>query len=103
MVSIRTLGLDYVDRESAAPIHQLDIEIVRDHPGSFEHTIRARLSEAVSAATQVCIACVRLRDCFASMALFHRQGVAQPRVIGQSTARRNSRPNGGGKSEPAGL
>lgn len=48
MVSIKTLVLEYVDREGAAHIRELHIEILRDKPGTPEHTIRARLSEAVS-------------------------------------------------------
>lgn len=48
MASIRTLVLEYMDREGAAHIRELHIEILRDRPGVQEHTIRARLSEAVS-------------------------------------------------------
>ena len=48
MASIRTLVLEYMDREGAAHIRELHIEILRDKPGTPEHTIRARLSEAVA-------------------------------------------------------
>jgi len=48
MASIRTLVLEYMDREGAAHIRELHIEILRDRPETPEHTIRARLSEAVS-------------------------------------------------------
>ena len=48
MVSIRTLVLEYMDREGAAHIRELHIEILRQRPGTPEHTIRARLSEAVA-------------------------------------------------------
>ena len=48
MASIKTLVLEYMDREGAAHIRELHIEILREKPGTPEHTIRARLSEAVS-------------------------------------------------------
>ena len=48
MVSIKTLVLEYMDRQGAAHIRELHIEILRDKPGTPEHTIRARLSEAVT-------------------------------------------------------
>jgi len=48
MASIRTLVLEYMDREGAAHIRELHIEIQRQRPGTPEHTIRARLSEAVA-------------------------------------------------------
>lgn len=48
MTSIKTLVLEYVDREGAAHIRELHIEVLRDKPDTPEHTIRARLSEAVS-------------------------------------------------------
>jgi hypothetical protein len=48
MASIKTLVLEYMDREGAAHIRELHIEILRDKPRTPEHTIRARLSEAVS-------------------------------------------------------
>ena len=53
MVSIRTLVLEYMDREGAAHIRELHIEILREKPGTPEHTIRARLSEAVADADWV--------------------------------------------------
>jgi len=37
-----------VDKNGASHIRQLHIEILRDRPGTPEHTIRARLSEAVT-------------------------------------------------------
>jgi len=48
MTSIKTLVLEYVDSNGASHIRELHIEILRDKPGTPEHTIRARLSEAVS-------------------------------------------------------
>ena len=48
MASIKTLVLEYMDREGAAHIRELHIEILREKPGTPEHTIRARLSEAVA-------------------------------------------------------
>jgi hypothetical protein len=50
-VSITTLILEYVDEKGAAHIRELHIEIQRHRPGTPEHTIRARLSEAVSGGT----------------------------------------------------
>ncbi len=47
-VSIRTLILEFVDSNGASHIRQTHIEILRHKPGTPEHTIRARLSEAVS-------------------------------------------------------
>jgi hypothetical protein len=47
-VSIRTLILEFVDSQGASHIRQMHIEILRHRPGTPEHTIRARLSEAVS-------------------------------------------------------
>ncbi|MCY2953624.1 MAG: hypothetical protein NTU53_16840, partial [Planctomycetota bacterium] len=46
--SITTLILEYVDEKGAAHIRELHIEIERQRPGTPEHTIRARLSEAVA-------------------------------------------------------
>jgi len=40
--------LEYVDNHGASHIRELHIEILQDRPGTPEHTIRARLSEAVS-------------------------------------------------------
>ena len=48
MVSIRTLVLEYVDVKGASHIRELHIEVLRQRPGTPEHTIRARLSEAVA-------------------------------------------------------
>lgn len=48
MVSIRTLVLEFMDANGAMHIRELHIEILRDRPGTPEHTIRARLSEAVA-------------------------------------------------------
>ena len=48
MTSIRTLVLEYVDVKGASHIWELHIEVLRQKPGTPEHTIRARLSEAVS-------------------------------------------------------
>jgi hypothetical protein len=47
-VSIRTLLLEFVDVNGASHIRELHIEILRHRPDTPEHTIRARLSEAVS-------------------------------------------------------
>src|SRR4030042_2813000 len=47
-VSIRTLILEFVDSNGASHIREMLIEILRQKPGTPEHTIRARLSEAVS-------------------------------------------------------
>jgi len=40
--------LEYVDAHGASHIREMHIEILRDRPGTPEHTIRARLSEAVT-------------------------------------------------------
>jgi len=47
-VSIRTMLLEFVDSNGASHIRELHIEILRHKPETPEHTIRARLSEAVS-------------------------------------------------------
>ncbi len=47
-VSIRTMLLEFVDANGASHIRQMHIEILRQRPDTPEHTIRARLSEAVS-------------------------------------------------------
>jgi hypothetical protein len=47
-VSIRTLILEFVDSNGASHIREMHIEILRQKPGTPEHTIRARLSESVS-------------------------------------------------------
>ena len=47
-VSIRTMLLEFVDSNGASHIRELHIEILRHKPDTPEHTIRARLSEAVS-------------------------------------------------------
>lgn len=47
-VSIRTLILEFMDANGASHIREMHIEILRQKPGTPEHTIRARLSEAVS-------------------------------------------------------
>ena len=47
-VSIRTMLLEFVDANGASHIRELHIEILRHRPDTPEHTIRARLSEAVS-------------------------------------------------------
>ena len=46
-VSIRTLLLEFVDSNRASHIREMHIEILRRKSGTPEHTIRARLSEAV--------------------------------------------------------
>ena len=46
--TIRTLVLEYVDKNGASHIHEMHIEILQRRPNTPEHTIRARLSEAVS-------------------------------------------------------
>ena len=46
-VSIRTMLLEFVDSNGASHIREMHIEILRQKPGTPEHTIRARLSEAV--------------------------------------------------------
>jgi len=48
MTSIKTLVLEYVDANGASHIRELHIEILRSRPGTPEHTVRARLSEAFS-------------------------------------------------------
>jgi hypothetical protein len=47
-ISIRTLLLEFVDANGASHIRELHIEILRHKPDTPEHTVRARLSEAVS-------------------------------------------------------
>ena len=47
-VSIRTMLLEFVDANGASHIREMHIEILRQRPDTPEHTIRARLSEAVS-------------------------------------------------------
>jgi len=47
-VSIRTMLLEFVDSNGASHIREMHIEILRRKPDTPEHTIRARLSEAVS-------------------------------------------------------
>jgi hypothetical protein len=47
-VSIRTMLLGFVDSNGASHIREMHIEILRHKPDTPEHTIRARLSEAVS-------------------------------------------------------
>ena len=47
-VSIRTPILEFVDSNGASHIREMHIEILRQRPGTPEHAIRARLSEAVS-------------------------------------------------------
>ena len=47
-ISIRTLILEFVDSNGASHIREMHIEILRQKPGTPEHTIRARLSKAVS-------------------------------------------------------
>jgi len=47
-ISIRTLILQFVDTNGANHIREMHIEILRQKPGTPEHTIRARLSEAVT-------------------------------------------------------
>jgi len=46
--SIRTLIMEFVDTHGASHIAEMHIEILQHKPGTPEHTIRARLSEAVS-------------------------------------------------------
>jgi hypothetical protein len=46
-VSIRTLLLEFVDSNGASHIREMHIEILQQKPCTPEHTIRARLSEAV--------------------------------------------------------
>ena len=47
-VSIRTLVLEFVDAHGASHIREMHIEILQQRPDTPEHTVRARLSEAVS-------------------------------------------------------
>lgn len=47
-VSIRTLVLELVDAKGACHIRELHLEVLQRKPGTPEHTVRARLSEAVS-------------------------------------------------------
>jgi hypothetical protein len=47
-VSIRTLLLEFVGPNGTSHIREMHIEILRYKPDTPEHTIRARLSEAVS-------------------------------------------------------
>ena len=47
-MSIRTLVLELVDAKGASHIRELHIEVLQRRPGTPEHTVRARLSEAVS-------------------------------------------------------
>ncbi len=47
-VSIRTLLLEFVDANGACHLREMHVEILRHKPETPEHTIRARLSEAVS-------------------------------------------------------
>ncbi len=47
-VSIRTLILEFMDANGASHIREMHIEILQHKPGTPEHTIRARLSEAAS-------------------------------------------------------
>ena len=65
-VSIRTLILEFVDSNGASHIREMHIEILRQKPGTPEHTIRARLSEAVSNGLLN-----RLGEGFYDMALVH--------------------------------
>jgi len=48
MTSIRTLVLEYVDNNGASHVREQHIDVLQQRPGTPEHTIRARLSEAVS-------------------------------------------------------
>jgi hypothetical protein len=48
MTAVRTLILEHVDAKGASHIQELHIEILHRRPGTPEHTIRARLSEAVA-------------------------------------------------------
>jgi hypothetical protein len=47
-ISIRTMLLEFVDANGASHLREMHIEILRHRPDTPEHTIRARLSEAVS-------------------------------------------------------
>ena len=46
--SITTLILEYVDARGASHIRELHVEVLRYRPGTPEHTVRARLSEAAA-------------------------------------------------------
>ena len=46
--TIRTLVLEYIDNNGASHIREMHVEILQRRPNTPEHTIRARLSEAVS-------------------------------------------------------
>jgi hypothetical protein len=46
--TVKTLILEYLDYNGACHVRELHIEVLRERPGTPEHTIRARLSEAVS-------------------------------------------------------
>jgi len=46
--TIRNLVLEYVDNNGASHIREMHVEILQRRPNTPEHTIRARLSEAVS-------------------------------------------------------
>ncbi len=48
MTAITTLIIEYLDEHGASHIHEMHIEIMHKKPDVPEHTIRARLSEAVS-------------------------------------------------------
>jgi hypothetical protein len=48
MDSIKTLILEFVDDHGASHVREIHVEILRAKPGTPEHTIRARLSEAVT-------------------------------------------------------
>ena len=48
MAAVRTLILEYVDRNGASHIREMHIQVLQQKPGTPEHTIRARLSEAVA-------------------------------------------------------
>ena len=47
-VSIRTLILELVDTQGASHIRELHVQVLNARPGTPEHTIRARLSEAAA-------------------------------------------------------
>ena len=47
-VSIRALILEFVDMKGASHIREMYIEILKRRPGTPEHTVRARLSEAAT-------------------------------------------------------
>ena len=48
MAAVRTLILEYVDKNGASHIREMHIQVLQQKPGTPEHTIRARLSEAVA-------------------------------------------------------